>query len=603
MRRFPRPFFLSLMTSLLTGALTAAAAFGAEPAATPDFLLKAQDFPAREAALGIEGIWQKIQFRAHDEPFLVVATLIFILAILHTFLAVPINKAAHRVQHRHDEKVKREGIADGRPKEIRMVSFKGTVLHFLGEVEAVFGIWAVVLLATMTGFYGLGSMKTYITHHVNFTEPMFVVVIMALASTRPILRFAEQCLRFFARWGKESPAAWWLSILIVAPILGSFITEPGAMTIAAMLLARKFYPLKPRPLFAYGTLGLLFVNISVGGVLTNFAAPPVLMVAEKWQLSSAHMMLHYGDKAVIAILLSTAAYYVFFRKDLQQMALHVPDLDGDGRADWKERDDRVPVFVTVVHLLFMLLTVIFAHDPPLFIGGYLFFMAFTMATRHHQNPILLKGPVLVGFFLGGLVIHGGLQGWWLQPIISSLTEWPMYLGATVLTSFNDNAAITFLASQVEGLSPALKYAVLAGAVTGGGLTVIANAPNPAGQAILSRFFGDGVSPMKLLLGAMIPTLVVMACFMGIREKESPLPTGSTVEQTTFSNGDQRSQDQPSPGSPAPGVPGTQRQSTDPGDGPNEKSFRPRFNTPPRPDRSFPKPWQSPNLPNGNTTVD
>lgn len=516
-----RTSFRCLTTVLLTGAAMAGAASGAEPAAVPDFLLKAQDFPAREAALGIEGIWQKIQFRAHEAPFLVVATLIFVLAIVHTFLAVPINKAAHRAQHAHNARVKREGLGDGLPQEIRMVSFKGTVLHFLGEVEAVFGIWAVVLLATMTGFYGLGSMKSYITHHVNFTEPMFVVVIMALASTRPILRFAEQCLRFFARWGKESPAAWWLSILIVAPILGSFITEPGAMTIAAMLLARKFYPLKPRPLFAYGTLGLLFVNISVGGVLTNFAAPPVLMVAEKWQLSSAHMMLHYGDKAVIAILLSTAAYYVFFRKDLQRMALHVPDLDGDGRADWKERDDRVPVFVTVVHLLFMLLTVIFAHDPPLFIGGYLFFMAFTMATRHHQNPILLKGPVLVGFFLGGLVIHGGLQGWWLQPIISSLTEWPMYLGATVLTSFNDNAAITFLASQVDGLSPALKYAVLAGAVTGGGLTVIANAPNPAGQAILSRFFGDGVSPLKLLLGAVVPTLLVMVCFMGIREKEAP----------------------------------------------------------------------------------
>src|SRR5690606_23054925 len=104
-----------------------------------------------------------------------------------------------------------------------------------------------------------------------------VVIIMALASTRPVLRFAEVCLRMFARIGKETPAAWWLSILIVGPLLGSFITEPGAMTIAAMLLAKKFYSLRPSPTLSYATLGLLFVNVSIGGVLTNFAAPPVLM--------------------------------------------------------------------------------------------------------------------------------------------------------------------------------------------------------------------------------------------------------------------------------------------------------------------------------------
>lgn len=597
---FTRVLLLILML-LSAGAVPAGAASETE-AAVPDFLVKAQDFPAREAALGIEGIWQKIQFRAQDVPFLPVATLIFVLAILHTFLAVPINKAAHRVQHAHDEKVRREGLGDGRPKEIRMVSFKGTILHFLGEVEAVFGIWALVLLAAMTGFYGLGAMKSYISHHVNFTEPMFVVVIMALASTRPILRFAEQCLRFFARWGKESPAAWWLSILIVAPILGSFITEPGAMTIAAMLLARKFYPLKPRPLFAYGTLGLLFVNISVGGVLTNFAAPPVLMVAEKWKLTTGHMMLHYGDKAVLAILLSTAAYYIFFHKDLQAMALQVPDRDGDGLADWKERDDRVPVFVTVAHLLFMLLTVLFAHDPPLFIGGYLFFMAFTMATRHHQNPILLKGPVLVGFFLGGLVVHGGLQGWWLQPIISSLTEWPMFVGATVLTSFNDNAAITFLASQVDGLSPALKYAVLAGAVTGGGLTVIANAPNPAGQAILSKFFGDGVSPLKLLLGAMVPTLVVMACFMGIREKEIPAPAGDKT--VTMANPQTPGKKEIRRSGRIQPVNGMEPAASDanPDKVFQEKRFNPREHPAAPPDRSLPRPWERPNLPHRNTPV-
>jgi hypothetical protein len=43
------------------------------------------------------------------------------------------------------------------------------------------------------------------------------------------------------------------------------------------------------------------------------------------------------------------------------------------------------------------------------------------------------------------------------------------LAATILTAFNDNAATTYLASHVPGFSDALKYVVIAGAVTGGGL--------------------------------------------------------------------------------------------------------------------------------------
>ena len=195
------------------------------------------------------------------------------------------------------------------------------------------------------------------------------------------------------------------------------------------------------------------------------------------------------------------------------MATSAGDHDGDGKGDLIEDRNPVPLFVTLTHLAFMGWTVAFAHYPPLFVGGFLFFLAFSQATAHHQHDINLRGPILVGFFLGGLVIHGGLQGWWLAPIISSLTEVPLFVGSIILTSFNDNAAITFLASQVDGLSAHLKYAVLAGAVTGGGLTVIANAPNPAGQALLSRFFGDGISPLKLLLGALFPTIVVALCML------------------------------------------------------------------------------------------
>jgi hypothetical protein len=499
-----------LFTLLLPDAAQAA---GGQELKTPEFVEKMKGFNAQESAAGIEGIGPRLSYRAKEQPFLLVATIIFVLAILHTFVAIPITKLAHKVQHDHDARIRKERAAHGDSTHSEdLVSFKATILHFFGEVEAIFGIWVIVLLGAMFSFYGLDSVKGYVMG-VNFTEPLFVVIIMALASTRPVLRFAEVCLRFFARFGKESPAAWWLSLLIIGPILGSFITEPGAMTICAMLLAKKFYKLKPSPLFAYATLGLLFVNISVGGVLTNFAAPPVLMVASKWGLTTMEMLIHYGDKAVVAIILSTLLYYAFFRKELAEMAVRAGDHDGDGKGDLKENNRPIPLFVTLTHLAFMAWTVAFAHYPAFFIGGFLFFLAFSQATAHHQTDINLRGPILVGFFLGGLVIHGGLQGWWLAPIITSLSEWPLFIGATILTSFNDNAAITFLASQVEGLSPQLKYAVLAGAVTGGGLTVIANAPNPAGQALLSRFFGEGVSPAKLAAGAIIPTIIVALCMM------------------------------------------------------------------------------------------
>jgi hypothetical protein len=498
--------FLALTALILSGM----PAFAADhPAAAPEFIKRSELFASQEKAENITGVWDIIRHRAQKEPILAVASILFLLAILHTFAAIPITQYAHKVQHEHDEKIKK--IAHDQhtmPEEQKMVSFKATVLHFCGEVEAIFGIWIIALMAALFCFVGFTEMKSYIMS-VNFTEPMFVFVIMAIASTRPILRFAEICLRKVARLGHESPAAWWLSILIIAPLLGSLITEPAAMTIAALLLARKFYPLKPSGKFAYATLGLLFVNISIGGVLTHFAAPPVLMVAKKWELTTPFMFFHFGVKAMLAIIVSSLLYYFFFHKELEGMAKKMSDKNQDGIPDWYQRETPIPLQVTITHILFMGWTVLFSHDPPLFIGGFLFFIAFNKATRHHQNPIELRGPILVAFFLGSLVIHGGLQGWWLAPIITSLSEWPLYLGSTILTGFNDNAAITYLASQVGNLSPALKYSVLAGAVTGGGLTVIANAPNPAGQSILSKYFGNGISPLKLFLGALIPTLVTI----------------------------------------------------------------------------------------------
>ena len=164
------------------------------------------------------------------------------------------------------------------------VSFLGTLFHFLGEIEVVFGLWVIALAGAAIYYHSWLDFELYLSKDRAFTEPIFVVIIMAIAASRPVLRFAESLMSRAAALGGHKPAAWWLSVLIIAPVLGSFITEPAAMTIGALLLAKKFYRYNPPAKLAYATLGLLFVNISIGGTLTNFAAPPVLMVASPWQL-------------------------------------------------------------------------------------------------------------------------------------------------------------------------------------------------------------------------------------------------------------------------------------------------------------------------------
>ncbi|RFC46000.1 MAG: putative Na+/H+ antiporter [Verrucomicrobia bacterium] len=453
------------------------------------------------------GLVQLLTARIQAEPFNLVATLIFALAIGHTFMAGKIRHWSHRVEERHQARLARAGRAGGsgeggRPGE---VSFLAQMLHFFGEIEAIFGIWAVALGVAMVAFKGVDTAVHYLGSTVSYTEPMFVVVVMAMAATRPVVALAERTMSAVASLGQGSPAAWWLSTLIVAPILGSFITEPAAMTIAALLLAKHFYELKPSPRLKYATIGLLFVNISVGGTFTHFAAPPVLMVAATWKWDLMYMVQHFGWKAGVGIVAATTLYFFIFRGEFATMK-------PAEKSTADEAEERVPRWITLTHLVFLGFAVWAAHYPALFIGAFLFFLAFTQATAHHQTEVNLAPPMLVGFFLAGLVVHGGLQGWWISPVLQSLNEPSLFLGATVLTAFNDNAAITYLATLVPSFSEALKYAVVAGAVTGGGLTVIANAPNPAGQAILSKFFPDGVSPVGLLLGALAPTLVMAACF-------------------------------------------------------------------------------------------
>ncbi len=468
------------------------------------------------------GLWDKLCHRVQVDNFNLAATLIFLFAILHTFLAPKFQNLAHKLEHAHKQRLKQEKFRILHPEQRVPVSFASTLCHFLGEVEVVFGLWIIPFALVCNTYYSMEDFLLYIDHDTSFTEPLFVAVVMVIASSRPIYRLAENTLKFGASLGKGTPAAWWLSVLCIAPLLGSFITEPAAMTLSAILLGKKFYQLKPSEPLKYATIALLFVNVSVGGTLTHFAAPPIVMVAGKWDWGMGHMFLNFGWKAIIGIIIANVLYFMIFRKEFTRLAevqRANSAYDSAVPTSWEDRQDIIPVWVYITSILFLAWTVYFAHHPACFVGGFMFFLGFTMATPQYQNAFSIKVPMLVAFFLAGLLIMGGVQGWWMQPVLQALSE----LGATatmgvasVLTAFNDNASVTFLASTVPNLQEEIKYAIVAGAVTGGGLTVIANAPNPAGQAILGKYFKSGISALWLFLWAFIPTTIIFLLFILIR---------------------------------------------------------------------------------------
>jgi hypothetical protein len=393
-------------------------------------------------------------------------------------------------------------------------SIPENVFHFLGEVEAVFGMWAAVLIGYMACTDGLMVMGGSDGHTVvggaihyleslNFTEPAFVFVIMCIAGTRPIILFAEKIILAISKViPLPGKMAFYVSALIIGPLLGSFITEPAAMTVTALILLDYFFSGKMSLKFKYATLGLLFVNVSIGGTLSHFAAPPVLMVAGKWHWGLMHMLTNFGYKSAIAIIISTLIIAMMFKNELS----------GALEMKQKHENEMVPTWwMTLTHLIFMALVVYTAHHMVFFMGLFLFFLGFAVVTQEYQDEIKLKESLLVGFFLGGLVTLGAQQAWWLQPILAQMGDFTLFVGATGLTAITDNAALTYLGSLVE-LTDSAKYSLVAGAVAGGGLTVIANAPNPAGFGILKGSFGkDGINPMGLLLGAIGPTIIAMIC--------------------------------------------------------------------------------------------
>jgi len=413
----------------------------------------------------------------------VIGAALFALAVLHTFSTRYFEHLAHtRTAH-------------------------SGLWHLLGEVETVFGFWAFVLLVFMVLAHGWGRASTYLDSR-HFVEPMFVFVIMVIAASRRIMQFASDSVRSAGRLLPMQPAiaGYFLSLSLV-PLLGSLITEPAAMTLAALMLRDRIFTTRASSRLKYGTLGVLFVNVSVGGTLTHFAAPPVLMVAAKWDWTTGFMLSNFGAKAALAVLINALVLTYLFRRELSARAAPpVPSTQ-----------PRVPAAFVIVNIGILAAVVFTNHDPEAFMGLFLLFLGLAEAYRRHHDRLMLREGLMVAFFLAGLVVLGGQQQWWLQDVLSRLDESALFYGAAALTAITDNAALTYLGSLVEGVSDEYKYSLVAGAVAGGGLTVIANAPNPAGFALLKDHFEDqSINALGLFVAALPPTLVAVACFRGIR---------------------------------------------------------------------------------------
>lgn len=421
---------------------------------------------------------------AHLQSIEFVATALFALALLHTFLASRVEHLSH------------------------LYPSHAGLLHLFGEVEVVFGLWAALLVLAITAIDSSQSAITYLESR-DYDEPLLVFVLMVIAASRPIIEAAGTINDRIARVLPLNPViARFLVVMSIMPLLGSFITEPAAMTVAALLLREQFLRHDLPTWFKYAVVATLFVNISIGGSLTPFAAPPVLMVAAKWDWDITFMMSQIGWRAMIAVAFNAIVLTWIGHRWLRVLPVDIK------AADQKVRAQSVPLSVTFIHIAFLATAVIFHHYPVVFMGLFLFFLGYTAAYPRYQTRLMLREALLVAFFLAGLVVLGGLQAWWLQDLLTGLTPSVLFFSATALTAITDNAAITYLGSLVEGTDAAFRYALVTGALAGGGLTVIANAPNPAGYSLLKDCFPEKtIAASQLFLWALAPTLVAISAFL------------------------------------------------------------------------------------------
>jgi len=225
------------------------------------------------------------------------------------------------------------------------------------------------------------------------------------------------------------------------------------------------------------------------------------------------MLATFGWKAALAVLVNGTVLVALMRDHLQDEVADSNVNRPGHEQEAVQQKAAAPWVLSLVHVLLLAGVVVLAHHPVAFMGLFLLFLGIAQAYERYQSPLILKEALLVAFFLAGLVVLGGLQQWWLEPLVAGMSANALFWGAMGLTAITDNAALTYLGSLIPNLPAASQYSLVAGAVAGGGLTVIANAPNPAAVALLRHGFKESsIGPAGLFAGALLPTLVAAAAF-------------------------------------------------------------------------------------------
>ncbi|KRH78642.1 hypothetical protein FERRO_16340 [Ferrovum sp. JA12] len=377
------------------------------------------------------------------------------------------------------------------------------LLHALTEIEIIFPLWAVILCCIIFFKEGTSSLIDYI-ESLHFTEALFIIAIMTVAGTQPILIVIENFLIGAVKKLPFKPAITIFCItLTVLPLLGSFITEPAAMTVAVLLLKQTIFSKIHSEKLKYAILAILLVNISIGGALTPFAAPPILMVAEAWQWNLSFMFSHFALNILFIVCLNTLVGLGLFFKEIDQI-----------KYSFSLTARAVNPFIVLTHILFIVVIMVFSHSPLIFLGLLVLFIAFTQFFSIHQTPLLLKESALVGLFLASLIVIESKQSGWLSPIISSMKYYQVYVGSALITAVTDNAALTYLGTLLPNPPENFKLALVKGAIAGGGLTLIANAPNPiAGKFLKPYFVHHRILAKELFKSALVPTLITLLGLM------------------------------------------------------------------------------------------
>lgn len=468
------------------------------PAAPHQLIINPNDY--NDAHLSSIGI--RLMHRVQMQPINLLFFLIFIFATIHTFIAHRFPALANKYE------VGIRPYASGSHLDENTSTHRGfyaELFDFLGEVEVVFGIWCIPLFAAITFFYGWEAVLDYINRE-NYKESLFIVVVMAIASTVPCIRFAEYLFGKISNLGGGTPLAWWVSVLTVGPFLGSLIKESVVMTVSAVILGKHFFSYRPPIRLAYATLALLFVNISMAGTLTNFGSTSVSMVAKPWGWDSRFMLMTFGWKALLGILIGNSLYFFYFRSDFKNM-LAFKNLQNE-----PEAKTQVPLWISVVHVAFLAWLILNSENSLIALGSFVLFLGFYQATAAHQSYLSLRTPIMVGFFIASLIVHGGLQAWWIEPIVESLNESSAMLTTMFISAFANNTTINYLMTHIPKISDSMKVALFTGTLLGGGLTIMANGPNIVGYSLLSKYFSGQLKFGTLFVMALIPTLILFVVF-------------------------------------------------------------------------------------------